>query len=263
MAALHPEAVALIKRFEGCKLNPEWPGGSSGVTLGWGSDIGADPDSLDAWQDHLTPDEFARLQPARGITGPAARALLPDLADLSYTLASADTVFAAYTLPKFLAQALRAFPGADDLPPKSLGALVSLVYNRGASTSGSRRVEMAEIKALINSRAWDMIPVEYAAMAKYWPDSNGPTASNLCGRRYAEGHLFESGLRDAGLSDVDTLLLGDSGDRVRALQAALGAKADGSFGPATLRVLLAWQSLRKLPPHGIADLPTLRLLGLA
>ena len=263
MTTVHPEAVALIKRFEGCKLSPECPGGSSGVTLGWGSDIGADPDSLDAWQDHLTPDELARLQPARGITGPAARALLPGLADISYSQDAADAVFATYALPKFLAQTLRAFPGADGLPPKSLGALVSLIYNRGASTSGSRRAEMAEVKALLNSRAWDMIPVEFAEMAKYWPDSNGPTASNLCGRRYAEGHLFESGLRDAGLADAEALLLGDSGDRVRALQTAIKAKVDGSFGPATLRVLLAWQGLQKLPPHGIADLLTLRLLGLA
>ena len=58
------------------------------------------------------------------------------------------------------------------------------------------------------------------------------------------------------------LLLGDKGDRVAALQRALKITADGSFGPATLKAVLAWQKLKCLPEHGFADELTLKSLGL-
>lgn len=253
--------VAFIKRFEGCSLRPNWAGGQSGIDIGYGCDIGADPDSLDAWKGLLDPGEFSALQAVKGIAGLDAKALLSSLSAITISQSAADAVLTTYSLPKVANITLRAFPGADELPEKSFGALISLVYNRGASTTGPRRQEMAEIKELIAVRAWDMIPVEFSHMARYWNDGI-PTDSNLPGRRYAEGHLFESGLRDAGLADAATLLLGDSGDAVKALQRALKVASDGSFGPATLRAVIAWQHKQGTPEHGIADPPVLCSLRL-
>jgi hypothetical protein len=63
-----------------------------------------------------------------------------------------------------------------------------------------------------------------------------------------------------------TLRIGSSGDRVRRLQAALAkagydVKPDGSFGPATDRVLRAYQRDHKLSADGAAGPKTLAALG--
>ncbi len=261
MTTIDPAALALIKQFEGRPTHPEWPGGASGITIGYGSDIGADPDGLDDWHDHLDPYAFARLQEARGVRGPAAMALLPKLRDIEIPPAASEAVLIGAALPAYLVLTLHTFPGAEHLPAMSQGALVSLVYNRGASLDGPKRQEMAAIRDHIDAAVYDMVPLEFALMARLW--KNGvPTASNLAGRRYYEGHLFERGLMGAHLTDQSTLLLGDSGDRVRAMQRALRVNADGEFGTGTLIALLIWQSRQGFSKHGMADADTLRSLGL-
>ena len=62
MDVISPAAVALIKTFEGDPppRHPEWPCGASGITIGYGCDIGADPDSLSAWASYLPAGDFAR-----------------------------------------------------------------------------------------------------------------------------------------------------------------------------------------------------------
>ena len=264
---IDPAAIELIQRFESCSLRPNWAGGASGIDIGWGCDIGAAPASLDAWEPLLDANAYGRLTTARGVTGAAAEALQLKLADIKIPQAAADKIFAEHDMPAALNQTLRAFPGADQLPGKSLGALVSLVFNRGArltDVAGQRpRAEMRAIKDHLAAGAFDMVPLEFALMSRLWPDPKGPTASNLMGRRYAEGHLFEAGLRDVGMASSATLLLDDSGDRVKALQAALRITADGAFGPATLRALLAWQVAQGLHEHGIVDPLTLKSLNLS
>jgi putative chitinase len=60
----------------------------------------------------------------------------------------------------------------------------------------------------------------------------------------------------------ETVRIGSSGNTVRAVQAKLGLKADGAFGPATDRALREWQLKNGLRVDGIAGPVTLaRLLG--
>jgi hypothetical protein len=86
-----------------------------------------------------------------------------------------------------------------ELSADSLGALVSLIYNRGASFSISeandptgRFREMRNIKGHMANKAFDQIPGELLAMRRLWlgvPDMRGVVL-----RREAEAALFKQGL---------------------------------------------------------------------
>ena len=256
-----PATIALLKQFEGCPPHPEWPEGESGITLGYGCDIGQDPAGLNAWSKYLPAADYARLASVRGITGDAANAVLHKVRDIVIPQPAALAVLTDYDLPRYARQTMAAFPRSQLVPANSFGALVSLVYNRGPSMDGDRRVEMRWIREFLKDESsWDMIPIEFADMARLWPGK--PTDSNLAGRRYYEAHLFERGLRDARLVPAATLLLGDTGDAVRAMQRVLHITADGSFGPGTLNATISWQRSQGFPTHGIGERITLSSLGI-
>ncbi len=262
---LSPDAIALIKSFEGCSLRPEWPGFSSGVTLGYGVDIGADPAGLEAWKPYLSSDAFARLAKTKGVTGEAAKPLAASLSDITLTETDALAVFTTFTLPRFIAATVKAFPGADALPADSFGALVSLVFNRGGSTTGTKRGEMANIKAALAAGPdhWTNVILEIAKMVVYWNDGI-PTASNLPGRRLAEASLYARGMREVGKLP-GALIKGDKGDktsRIAGMQKALKVGADGSFGSGTMLAVWKYQvASKELPDTGVADAGTLEALG--
>lgn len=62
---------------------------------------------------------------------------------------------------------------------------------------------------------------------------------------------------------VAPLKPGSRGPRVRALQRALGVRADGVYGRSTKRAVVRFQKRRGLKADGIAGARTLRLLGIA
>jgi GH24 family phage-related lysozyme (muramidase) len=76
-----------------------------------------------------------------------------------------------------------------DLPGDCAAALVSLVFNRGASLTGERRTEMARIQELLRAGDVAKIPAQLRAMTRLWP-----TVKGLRRRREEEAALFESGL---------------------------------------------------------------------
>ncbi|MEI6558475.1 MAG: peptidoglycan-binding protein [Rhodospirillaceae bacterium] len=266
---LCPDALTLIKSYEGDppSPHPEWPGEQSGITIGYGVDLGMDPGALDAWRDYLSPQDYARLDAVKGITGAAAQGLLPSVEDIPIGRDASAAIFAAVTAPRYLALTLKGFPGAEALPPESLGALVSLVFNRGTSTTGKNRSEMAAIKAALAAGPgpWPGIILEIARMTAYW--NNGQPnkgATNLAGRRLAEASFFARGLRAIGRLE-GALIKGDRGDRtsrIAALQTALKVGADGDFGPGTMIAVWSYQkSNAALQGTGVADAPTLSALG--
>ena len=59
-----------------------------------------------------------------------------------------------------------------------------------------------------------------------------------------------------------TVRKGSKGDTVKAVQKALGAKADGDFGPGTEAAVIAWQRSRGLVPDGIVGPSTLAAMGI-
>jgi len=174
---------------------PEWPGESSGVTIGIGWDLGMTPasETTRAWSPHLPASTLAALVGVSGRHGEAAQTVLPYVRHLSIPWAAALAVFEAVTLPTWYLRTLRIYPQAEELHGDCTAALVSLVFNRGPSLTGERRREMCNIQALLKTGNFKEIPNQFREMARLWPNSKG-----LRRRREEEADLFESGLVPAG-----------------------------------------------------------------
>jgi GH24 family phage-related lysozyme (muramidase) len=92
-------------------------------------------------------------------------------------------------LPRFINETKKAFPNSDKLHPDAFGALVSLVFNRGASVSGPSRIEMLNIRNLIDSKNYEAIANEVRKMKRLWI---GKGLDGLLVRRDDEASLIAS-----------------------------------------------------------------------
>jgi uncharacterized protein (TIGR02594 family) len=174
---------------------PIWPGVKSGITIGIGYDVGHQKEAQ-VRQDCagiLAPGMINALVTACGTRGPAAKALLPGLrGTVDVPWKEALQLFKVQSIPRWTAVVRKHLPNTDKLKPDSLGALVSLTYNRGPSFSkaGDRYAEMRAIRQHMASGNFAEIPGELRSMKRIWP-----TVAGLQRRREAEARLFEAGLR--------------------------------------------------------------------
>jgi hypothetical protein len=140
---------------------------------------------------------LSALKTAVGVKGPAAqqRAIqLRSVVDIPFN--SAIKVHANQVIPRWVAVVERALgPNVSLLGPDSLGALVSLTYNRGPSfsRSGDRYAEMRAIKNFVANKQFTQIPGQIRSMKRLWPSTSG-----LPGRREREAVLFNRGLSASG-----------------------------------------------------------------
>lgn len=171
---------------------PIWPGAASGATWGLGYDGGHRTAAVIA-RDWETHPHHVRLQSAAGITGPLARNVVRELADVSVDYGLARQVFDQTSLVEHCHIARRVFRPAqfDAAHANTRGALTSLVFNRGGSMAGPGRVEMRAIRD-------DCLPRHDAActaqqiraMVRLWVGSD--IEQGMRRRRYAEATLAES-----------------------------------------------------------------------
>jgi len=172
-------------QYERLYAQPTWPGGESGVTIGIGYDLGfTSRQQIEAdWDPFLEKPERAALAAVQGAKGATAEQLARGLRHIKIPLAAAEPVFYASTLPRFARITRDAFPGVENLPLDAQGALLSLVFNRGASLAGERRKEMRAIRdELANGSSLERIADHLEAMQRLWPDVRG-----LRERRVREG----------------------------------------------------------------------------
>jgi GH24 family phage-related lysozyme (muramidase) len=171
---------------------PIWPGAASGATVGLGYDLGYQRASVIAmdWERH--PHQV-RMQTASGITGPAARKVVQQLADVSVTYGFAREVFDQTSLVEHCRIARRVF-GAENfakISANARGALTSVVFNRGGSMNGSSRIEMREIRDVCLPRAdHACIARQILAMMRIW--KGGSIENGMRRRRTAEARLAEA-----------------------------------------------------------------------
>ena len=201
---LSQEALDLIINYEvGNKIyynsylkKPTYPGGASGVTIGIGYDLGYNSREQfeKDWKRLLDANTFNKLVGCLGLKSAAAKNKINSLSNISIPWTSALEVFVKSTLPRFISLTQKAFPGYEKLCPDAFGALVSIVFNRGSSLSGSSRTEMLDIhKALKGEIKVDDIH-EYIAskvisMKRIWV---GKKLDGLLRRREAEANLIRS-----------------------------------------------------------------------
>ena len=187
----------LILEMEGFSSTPEWPGEKSGVTIGFGYDLGyVTVDQFESdWGERIRPDASDRLKAVVGLRAQRARNRIGDLADLRVSRSEAEQVFDTRTLPLYELRTAQAFPGVDALPEDARGALVSLVYNRGASmvdnSPDDRRREMRAIREAVAAGDLAAIAAQLRAMKRLW---EGKGMGGLIARREEEAQLVESAL---------------------------------------------------------------------
>ena len=175
------------KRLE----RPIWPGGASGVTWGIGYD-GAHATAATIRDDWHAHRQVERLASTTGISGTRARDVLPRYRDIVTPFEHAADVFENRSLIEYERRAERAFrDGFVDLRPGACSALVSLVYNRGASMTGDSRREMRVLRDdCIPKQDYACIARELRSMCRLWRGT--VNEKGLCARREAEAVLAES-----------------------------------------------------------------------
>lgn len=193
---LSPKALQLILDYEvgGGEAyynrflsKPTWPEGSSGVTIGIGSDLGYE--SLDRWIGRIPQPWIDRLQTARKVTGLAAKRMIPKFTDIFIPWDVALDVFLNYTVASEIAKTRGAFPGYDNLPHDVQGVLVSLVFNRGTAMNGDSRKEMRQVRDAVARGDLQSIADAIRRMKRLWAGTN---QTGLLKRRDAEAALVES-----------------------------------------------------------------------
>ena len=171
-----------------------WPGESSGVTIGIGYDVGYSSARLmqEDWGRAIPLAMLNALLGAVGVTGLAAKAKAAALAgQIDIDFDTALGIHRNKIVPRWVGLTQDALPNTDALSADSLGALVSLTYNRGAqySTPGDRAFEMRNIHDHMQARRFDLVPGEIRAMKHLWPNTPG-----LQNRREREAAMFQRGL---------------------------------------------------------------------
>jgi len=204
------KALNLVLQFEGFDEGG-WPGGASGITIGYGYDLGyhtlgqfgAD------WRLRLSVNDFQILRALVGITGTRARDRARSARGVTIKRDDARAVFATSSIPRAIAATLEAFPGAEKLPADAAGALISLVFNRGGRMNDrderlQERREMRAIRDVVGafsagaraeSEALMEIAMQLRSMTRLWEGAN---LGGLIRRREAEAALVESCITGVG-----------------------------------------------------------------
>lgn len=195
--AISPEGKALIVEFEtggqsyySAKLQrPTWPGGASGVTVGIGYDCGYNSRTaiLSDWQ-ALPESTRNALAATAGVKGIAAKSRASALRWITVPWTTAESLFVSNTMPRFGRMTDTAFPGINKTHGHVQGAMLSIVFNRGASMSGDGRREMRQIRTLIAAGNVRGIPPQVRSMKRLW---YGKGLDGLIRRREAEAKLIE------------------------------------------------------------------------
>lgn len=184
---------------------PEWPGLSSGVTVGIGYDLGqASRDKIRSdWAKLVDADMLMVMMSCTGITGQPAKAKCAEVKNkIRIPWASALDVFANRDVPQWTADVIRKVPGADKLSGSCLGVLFDIAYNRGNAwdMTDDRHREMRAIKHDVMTGRLDLVPGEIKSMKRLWPDTAG--LLNRCDHRIA---LWKVGLLEKGDSGAPNL----------------------------------------------------------
>ncbi len=182
---------------------PHFPGEASGITIGVGYDLRWN--SLDGflatWGDRLPDTALDELAGDIGKRGTKKRVKELRRIGIEVPFKSAWPVFVERTLRRFYDETTGIYPTLDLLPGLCRSVLVSIVFNRGADLTGSRRTEMRAIQDILTRASQDgldrsqtrlalaEVEDQIVSMKRLWGPSSG-----LCKRRQAEANLWRKGL---------------------------------------------------------------------
>lgn len=173
---------------------PIWAGGESGVTIGFGFDMGYTTDKqfmLD-WSGNLNLNFINALRPTIGVKGPQAKTMLKgEILNVRISYNTAYEVFVKSSLPRYYAMTKKIYPNMDLLNEDTQGALVSVVYNRGNKLEGDSRIEMRSIVDLIALQDYEGIADQIEKSKRLW---EGKGLDGLVLRREAEADIVRDSI---------------------------------------------------------------------
>jgi GH24 family phage-related lysozyme (muramidase) len=171
---------------------PTFPGGASGVTIGIGADLGyMTQNEFDTYfAKYFTAEERKALKGVIGYKGVTAKSALGRVKHIIFEWEDAKEAFIEWTLPKFWKLANRIWPGLHLLRESAQIALVSIVFNRGASLTGSTRREMRNLVEAVKNKDYDHMAREVKSMKRLWENKG---LNGLLLRRDAEAAMILQG----------------------------------------------------------------------
>jgi len=173
---------------------PTWPGGESGITIGLGYDLGYNSEkqfNLD-WGKTLTEGNIKTLKTVLGLKGEKAKiSLKGELLNIRIPYNIAYDVFVKCSVPRFYKLALSIYPEMVNLNEDTQGALVSMVFNRGASLNGDSRKEMRSIVEFVKNKDYEGIAEEIEKSKRLWEHKG---LDGLVIRREAEADMIRDSI---------------------------------------------------------------------
>ena len=173
---------------------PIWAGGESGITIGFGFDMGytTDKQFMADWSGAINLNFINALRPTIGIKGTQAKAMLKgEILNVRIPYNTAYEVFVKSSLPRYYAMTKKIYPNMDLLNDDTKGALVSVVYNRGNKLEGDSRAEMRAIVDLIATQDYEGIAEQIEKSKRLWEHKN---LDGLVTRREAEADLIRDSI---------------------------------------------------------------------
>ena len=190
------ESLESILKWEKYESKPYVPSkggdGRSGVTLGYGYDLGQQ--SIEQIKKDLALyynlNQIQRLLKAQGKKGVSAQALVSSLSDITI---SKDKAYDMVMIVKkrYAEDTLKIYPDILKYHPHCQGAILSLVYNRYIGLKGDRRKEMREIQKDLK-KSGSNVPISLRSMKRLWTTKQN---RGLQARREDEAKIFEKGLK--------------------------------------------------------------------
>lgn len=183
---------ALIVEYEGWAGRPELPDRRySGVSWGWGWDShqNSKANCLRYWG-ALPAPQAERLAETHPFYGQSAVEPTKKVRDIIIPRWLGDEVFDKIDLAKTYDECKRAFPGFGTLRPNAQAAVISLVFNRGASTVGANRKEMREMRDAIAKQDYAGIASSIRRSKRVWRGTS--IQAGMTRRREAEARLVET-----------------------------------------------------------------------
>ena len=186
-----------------------WPKGESGITIGIGYDLGHNTNEQvkKDWEGKIPEGHLATLLNCAGIRGAAAQKLLtknPELKKIKIPFDTAKEQFYEGPLPRYAKMTANTYPGLDQLKPDAIGALTSMIFNRGAALTGKNREEMAAIVPLVAKKDYAGIAAQIDKSKRIW--ANNPDMKGVYIRREKEAAFVKNAEREydpAGLITVN------------------------------------------------------------
>ena len=177
------------KRYQ----KPIWAGGDSGLTIGLGYDVGyvKEAQLFSDWQG-LNLNFLNALKRFCGVKGEVVKTMMRgEVLNVIIPYNIAYEVFVKKSIPKYYALTKKIYPQLDELNEDTRGALVSMVYNRGAKIDGDSRKEMKAIIDLVAKKDYEGIAEQIERSKRLW---EGKGLDGLVIRREAEADLIRESL---------------------------------------------------------------------